>query len=520
MKQARARTVKSKVTIGAFLDPEDADAEANDPELAYGQPPVPTRDKIPLHEKKGLGRRKSPRGRRGKKGAEVEFEDEDVKSKIFITQGEGGEVPEMRSFDNKPSMSGRKESTGFSIERPTTGASTKDKEAASSSSPFNNAQHSGAAGKGYEGDEEFLDEHEMYGGGRPPHTFMPLVQPAVPPRGQEDNPVYRWHNKFVEVRQRGRDQLQRALYERAEGRLKARSEGRMAANLSGLLMLDLEAVQGRKVPYPGNSEPSNPYGRMEKTWNAIEETKKAKKEKALTLNPDELKGLQRFYDQLCSLMESQEKMSDPICLMIVHKVRDGLESGTALNKGLLALVIEHVASFTKAAGLMRFNRFLLPILSFVARSSGVSELEFEDHVASHGIQIVIYGTVDVPSVIEEKSRPGSQGLSGPKSSRQLGSKSSKQLGRASSNGLDLSASKVTRDPEAHQPSGQSSGLPQIKIKHAVSNSGAVGKKDEIQLSARKEKPATLKDVTSLVEGVEMTAADKVSLAFASSLGFF
>lgn len=59
---------------------------------------------------------------------------------------------------------------------------------------------------------------------------------------------------------------------------------------------------------------------MERTWNAQEETKKAKKEKALTLNPEELRGLQRFYDSLCSLVENQEKMSDPICLMIVHKV--------------------------------------------------------------------------------------------------------------------------------------------------------------------------------------------------------
>jgi hypothetical protein len=39
---------------------------------------------------------------------------------------------------------------------------------------------------------------------------------------------------------------------------------------------------------------------------------------AQQLDPEELRVLQRFYDQLCALVEAQ-RMSDPLCLMVVHK---------------------------------------------------------------------------------------------------------------------------------------------------------------------------------------------------------
>ena len=53
----------------------------------------------------------------------------------------------------------------------------------------------------------------------------------------------------MQVRQKGREALQQALYVRAQGRYKARTFGQMAANLCGLLMLDLSEVHGKKVPY-------------------------------------------------------------------------------------------------------------------------------------------------------------------------------------------------------------------------------------------------------------------------------
>lgn len=55
------------------------------------------------------------------------------------------------------------------------------------------------------------------------------------------------------------------------------------------------------------------------------------------LNAEELVILQRFYEQLCVVVE-QQKMSDPTCLMIVHKVKSLMEQGVFLHKPLLVQV--------------------------------------------------------------------------------------------------------------------------------------------------------------------------------------
>ena len=47
--------------------------------------------------------------------------------------------------------------------------------------------------------------------------------------------------------------------------------------------------------------------------------RQARTAKAQTLDPEELRVLQRFYDQVCALVEAQ-RMSDPLSLMIIHKV--------------------------------------------------------------------------------------------------------------------------------------------------------------------------------------------------------
>lgn len=58
---------------------------------------------------------------------------------------------------------------------------------------------------------------------------------------------------------------------------------------------------------------------------------------ARALNGDELVVLQRFYEQLCVVVE-QQRMSDPTSLMIVHKVKSLMEQGVFLHKPLLMQV--------------------------------------------------------------------------------------------------------------------------------------------------------------------------------------
>jgi len=37
-------------------------------------------------------------------------------------------------------------------------------------------------------------------GGTSGAAFMPLTKPSIPAHGDEDNPVYSWHNNFMRVR--------------------------------------------------------------------------------------------------------------------------------------------------------------------------------------------------------------------------------------------------------------------------------------------------------------------------------
>ncbi len=68
-------------------------------------------------------------------------------------------------------------------------------------------------------------------------------------RGDEANPVYRWHNDFVAIRQAGRAQLQAHLYARAQGRANARTDPTSAAAMSTTLFGVLNLSQGRMPTY-------------------------------------------------------------------------------------------------------------------------------------------------------------------------------------------------------------------------------------------------------------------------------
>uniref|UniRef100_A0A7R9YUG4 Uncharacterized protein n=1 Tax=Chlamydomonas euryale TaxID=1486919 RepID=A0A7R9YUG4_9CHLO len=239
--------------------------------------------------------------------------------------------------------------------------------------------------------------------GAPP-MFRRLVEPSVPERGREDDPVYGWHNKFVEVRQRARESLTQALYERSAGRFKARSYAKMGTNLAGLLMADLEQVKGKKTPYVSlRKAPENPYAKMEETWEQQEEARRARTQRAHALDPEELRVMQRFYDQLCALVEAQ-RTSDPLSLMVVHKVRAALEGGASLNRSLLSAIVDHVADFCRGCGLMAHNKYVLAVLTFIAKCTGVPMPELDALLVNAGICIVVFGMGEPPQRDDETAR--------------------------------------------------------------------------------------------------------------------
>lgn len=83
-----------------------------------------------------------------------------------------------------------------------------------------------------------------------------------------------------------------------------------------------------------------------------------------------------------------------------------LEGGTFLQPPLLQQVVEKVADFVKSCGLVRYNRFALPLLSFIRKCVGVSQLELESMANTAGISEVLFehwsevagGNVAIPVV--------------------------------------------------------------------------------------------------------------------------
>ncbi|KAG1671623.1 hypothetical protein FOA52_006854 [Chlamydomonas sp. UWO 241] len=364
LRNAASRLVKSKARVGSYADPYAAEAEAGDPEAAYGQPPVF------VHELSLIA------GSRDGGGG-----DEGGRSTVFMTQGGGaGDASEFTNlgmhFVDRPPPPARMSVSG-------TGQQQQQQQ----------QQQDDEGGDGGGGGHGGSPDAARSG-----PRFQPLVEPAVPERGKGDNPVYGWHNKFVEARQAGRDALQQALYERSAGRFKARSFSKMGTKLAGLLMADLDSTQGRKsLVMRAGVVPENPYVKMEQAWEAQEDARRVRTQRANALDPNELRVMQRFYDQLCALVEAQ-RMSDPLCLMVVHRVRAALEGGASLNKSLLQAVIDHIAGFTKGCGLVRHNKYVLSVLTFVAKCAGVnSTLELEDLVAAAGIAVVVYGRAETPA---------------------------------------------------------------------------------------------------------------------------
>lgn len=390
LRQAEARRDASRVRHGAFLNSAAAEAEITDPLLAYGQPTLPTKNLSPI---------------RKTRTDDAENGLEDSRTVVFITQGTGvdmldearGSQSHADGLPNARRLSyGGMMGDGHGVRR----LSNPGSEACAANS------------------ESEAGPDVMAGA----PEFHPLSEKALPAKGDAKNPVYGWHNKFMEVRERGRNQLQAALYQRAEGRFKARTNAPMAANMSSLLMADLDLVAGKKLPYSIGKMPANPFTKMEVSWAAQEENRRARTAKAQALDPEELRALQRFYDQLCALVEAQ-RMSDPLSLMIIHKVKVLLESGIFLTRSMLEAVLEHIASFTSSCGLVRYNKYLLSILTFICKCCDVSEAEFNTMVAQHNLGDVVY-IGGLPSHAPLSENPGSLSRRGSGSRRDLSRKSS------------------------------------------------------------------------------------------------
>ena len=71
-----------------------------------------------------------------------------------------------------------------------------------------------------------------------------------------------------------------------------------------------------------------------------------------------------------------------------------LESGHTLHRPLLRKIVGYLADFVKGAGLVRFRKYVKPILTFIRKCVGVAETELDRMLYSFGIASVVYDAED------------------------------------------------------------------------------------------------------------------------------
>ena len=153
-----------------------------------------------------------------------------------------------------------------------------------------------------------------------PEAWQQLTQPARIPPGEERSPVYRCHNDFLAVRHSGRAHMQELLYGRAKGRCAARMQPALAAALYTSTTAYLDRHGGLSTASARNGcAPRNPFLRA-KMYVDTGSVQAPVRRVPATLQLEDVQLLERFYNQLCLLVEAQ-KSSDPLSLIIVQMVR-------------------------------------------------------------------------------------------------------------------------------------------------------------------------------------------------------
>ena len=147
-----------------------------------------------------------------------------------------------------------------------------------------------------------------------------LTEAVRVPPGQESNPVFGWHNDFLEIRQRGRAAMQELLWARLQGRSEARTHAGRAAGMYHAVTAELTRnPAGLPTRARCGAPPPNIYERA-KLFEDDATNSMPLRKAAAALQLEDVQLLERFYSQLVLLVEAQ-KASDPLSLVVVHTVR-------------------------------------------------------------------------------------------------------------------------------------------------------------------------------------------------------
>mmetsp|Transcript_23841 Transcript_23841/g.28798 ORF Transcript_23841/g.28798 Transcript_23841/m.28798 type:complete len:638 (+) Transcript_23841:415-2328(+) len=234
---------------------------------------------------------------------------------------------------------------------------------------------------------------------------------ASTPNIEGNSPVVQWRKEFLDVRRQMQATLTEKLAERAGRRAMARSSPHFTMAVATQLMDDMNDRSGKLSPVPG-SQRVDSWRRAEIAMHAQDQPKK--------VDVSEIQSIEKFYEKLCHLVERQ-RVSDPLSLSIVHKVKHLLECGVSMQKMLLVRVCEHLRTIYQLGG--ADNPYVLPIIHFVRQSVHVSVEDLETLLKHMGLGELLKkgGNFTSPSPLQKSSTkgpplpPGSEDTHGEKS---------------------------------------------------------------------------------------------------------
>jgi hypothetical protein len=111
------------------------------------------------------------------------------------------------------------------------------------------------------------------------------------------------------------------LWHRLQGRVRARTDASLAMGFYNAVMSELDYHLGKR---PANAHtscpPRDPYNQAQLFVDSMQVEDGHSKQQVVGLQMEDVHLLERFYQQLCLLVEAQ-KASDPMSLIIVQLVR-------------------------------------------------------------------------------------------------------------------------------------------------------------------------------------------------------
>lgn len=117
--------------------------------------------------------------------------------------------------------------------------------------------------------------------------------------------------------------MQRLLWQRLQGRCQARAQPALAAGFYNAIVSELEYSLGhRPACAVAGMPPRDPYDQARMFMDHVQDSSPARKAPG-QLQLDDVHILERFYNQLCLLVEAQCP-SDPMSLLCVQHVRSNI----------------------------------------------------------------------------------------------------------------------------------------------------------------------------------------------------